>query len=257
MKVYLRIAHDGEFYNQNCSDAFAGCNKLGLDVVRYKAIYSINDNQPEDLGVGSYSDTCFALDRMGIHPEPLDYPDELMPFTGRKIWKSTLFTVSRDMTASTDGSCCHIFIKPRQDVKRFHGTVINCCEDFIKLGGGVDDIDVWCSEYVHFISEWRLWVLNGEIVGLNPYGGAWDVFPDVEVLRKAVRAYTSAPSAYALDFGVTDDGRTLLVEVSDGYGLMSYGLNARLYVQILLTRWKEMTASAVQEVSDKSTEIEG
>ena len=31
------------------------------------------------------------------------------------------------------------------------------------------------------------------IVGLNPYGGAWDVFPDVEVLRKAVRAYTSAP----------------------------------------------------------------
>ena len=127
----------------------------------------------------------------------------------------------------------------------------------IKLGGGVDDIDVWCSEYVHFISEWRLWVLNGEIVGLNPYGGAWDVFPDVEVLRKAVRAYTSAPRAYALDFGVTDDGRTLLVEVSDGYGLMSYGLNARLYVQILLTRWKEMTASAVQEVSDKSTEIEG
>ena len=79
MKVYLRIAHDGEFYNQNCSDAFAGCNKLGLDVVRYKAIYSINDNQPEDLVVGSYSDTCFALDRMGIHPEPLDYPDELMP----------------------------------------------------------------------------------------------------------------------------------------------------------------------------------
>ena len=72
MKVYLRIAHDGEFYNQNCSDAFAGCNKLGLDVVRYKAIYSINDNQPEDLVVGSYSDTCFALDRMGIHPEPLD-----------------------------------------------------------------------------------------------------------------------------------------------------------------------------------------
>ena len=43
------------FYNQNCSDAFAGCNKLGLDVVRYKAIYSINDNQPEDLVVGSYS----------------------------------------------------------------------------------------------------------------------------------------------------------------------------------------------------------
>ena len=44
MKAYLRISHNGEFYNQNCNDAFIGCQKLGIDVVRYKAIYSIENN---------------------------------------------------------------------------------------------------------------------------------------------------------------------------------------------------------------------
>ena len=78
-------------------------------------------------------------------------------------------------------------------------------------------------------------------MGLKPYKGRWDVFPDAEVLKKAVAAYHSAPAGYALDFGVTDDGRTLLVEMSDGYGLASFGLKAPIYMQILAARWQELT----------------
>lgn len=110
-----------------------------------------------------------------------------------------------------------MFVKPVEDIKRFHGTVLDKSEDLIKLGGGLEDIDVWCSEKVRFISEWRLWVLHGEILGLTPYKGRWDVFPDVNILRRSVEAYTSAPAGYAIDFGITDEGKTLLVEVSDGY----------------------------------------
>ena len=244
MKAYLRISHNGEFYNQNCNAAFIGCQKLGIDVVRYKAIYSIENNLPEDVVVGSYSDVLVALDNLGVHPEPLDYPEELLSFAGRKIWKSTLFDVTQNVTDAINKESCHIFVKPLKDVKRFRGTVLNRCEDLIKLGGGVDDIDIWCSEYVQFVSEWRLWVLHGEIIGINPYQGAWDVFPDVEILKKAVTAFKSAPSAYALDFGITSEGKTLLVEVSDGYGLMSYGLHPEKYIQILITRWKELTKDA-------------
>lgn len=238
MKAYIRIKHTGEFFDPSCYYAYAGCESLGIPVVTYKAVYSISNNAPEDPVIGTVSDVKVALEKFGIKLEPLDYPDELMPFTGRKIWKSTLFTV----TSHSDA--WHVFVKPVEEIKRFQGTVLDKSEDLIKLGGGLEDIEIWCSEKVHFISEWRLWILNGDIIGLSPYKGRWDVFPDTDVLRKAVQAYQNGPVAYALDFGICDDGRTLLVEVSDGYALASFGLEPQLYMKVLAARWKELTKSA-------------
>ena len=235
MKAYIRIKHTGEFYDSSCYAAYVGCNELEIPVKPYKVVYSIADNDPHDPVVGTFSDVKVVLDQLGVKLTPLDYPDELLPFTGRKIWKSTLFTIT------SHAESWHVFVKPVEDVKRFHGTVLDKSEDLIKLGGGLEDIAIWCSQKVNFISEWRLWVLHGEIVGLRPYKGRWDVFPDAGVLKKAVAAYHSAPAGYALDFGVTDDGRTLLVEMSDGYGLASFGLKAPVYMQILAARWQELT----------------
>ncbi len=241
MKVYIRIKHTGEYFNQNCFDVYTGCSALGIPVVPYKAVYSIEDNEPEDLIVGTLDDVEVAMDRMGVHLLPLDYPEELMPFLGRKIWKSTLFTI----TSHADS--WHVFVKPIWDVKRFSGTVLDKSEDLIKLGGGLEDIPVWCSEKVNFLSEWRLWVLRGEIIGLTPYAGRWDLFPDVDTMKRAVEAFHSAPCGYALDFGVTDDGRTLLVEASDGYVLRSFGLDPKKYVELLTARWQELTKEAGAE----------
>ena len=238
MRAFIRIKHSGDFFDQNCYSVAHGCGEMGISVVKYKAIYSVEDNVPADLVVGTFSDIKVALERLGVNLVPVDYPDELMPFTGRKIWQSTLFTIT------SRPECWHVFVKPVVDVKRFRGTLLDKSEDLIKLGGGLEDIDVWCSEKVQFLSEWRIWVLDGEIVGLSPYRGEWDLFPDAEVLRNAVKAYKSAPKAYALDFGVTDQGKTLLVEVSDAYALSSFGLDSVLYPKILITRWQELTAGA-------------
>lgn len=46
-------------------------------------------------------------------------------------------------------------------------------------------------------------------MGINPYRGRWDLYPDPKVLQQAVNAYHSAPRAYALDFGITDKRETL------------------------------------------------
>lgn len=238
MKVYIRIRHTGEFFNQNCFDVYTGCSALDIPFIPYKAVYSIEDNAPEDLIVGTLDDVEVAMDRMGIHLTPLDYPEELRDFLGRKIWKSTLFSIT------SHADIWHVFVKPIWDVKRFSGTVLDKSEDLIKLGGGLEDIPVWCSEKVNFLSEWRLWVLHGEIIGLNPYAGRWDLFPDVERMKAAVAAFHSAPCGYALDFGVTDDGRTLLVEASDGYVLRSFGLAPEKYVKLLTARWQELTKEA-------------
>lgn len=239
MKAYIRIRHTGEYYDASCYAAFAGCGDLKIPVEPYKVVYSIDADDPRDPVVGTFTDVKVALEGWGVKLCPLDYPDELRPFLGRKIWQSTLFTI----TSHTDD--WHVFVKPVEEIKRFHGTVLDKSEDLIQLGGGLEDIDVWCSEKVNFISEWRLWVLEGNIVGLTHYKGRWDVFPDTNVLKDAVAAYHHAPAGYALDFGVTDDGRTLLVEVSDGYGLASFGLSPCLYMKVLLARWEQLVAGVL------------
>lgn len=241
MKAYIRIKHTGEFFNQNCFDVYTGCCEMGIPTVPFKAVYAIEDNDPEDLVVGTLDDVEEVMDSMGVRLIPMDYPEELKDFLGRKIWKSSLFTI----TSHADS--WHVFVKPIWDVKRFSGTVLDKSEDLIKLGGGLEDIDVWCSEKVNFISEWRLWVLHGEIIGLTPYRGKWDAFPDAEVLRRAVGAFRSAPAAYTLDFGVTDTGKTLLVEASDGYVVRSFGLDPVKYVQFLSARWQELTKGCRKE----------
>lgn len=44
-----------------------------------------------------------------------------------------------------------------------------------------------------------------------------------------------------MDWGVTDDNRTLLIEVNDGYALGNYGLHPSLYAALLEARWHEIT----------------
>lgn len=85
MRAFIRIQHSGDFYDQNCYSVYHGCSKLDIPIVRYKAIYSVTDNAPTDLVVGAFSDVKVALERLGVILLPIDYPDELLPFTGRKF----------------------------------------------------------------------------------------------------------------------------------------------------------------------------
>ena len=82
MRAFIRIQHSGDFYDQNCYSVYHGCSKLDIPIVRYKAIYSVTDNAPTDLVVGAFSDVKVALERLGVNLLPIDYPDELLPFTG-------------------------------------------------------------------------------------------------------------------------------------------------------------------------------
>jgi len=50
-----------------------------------------------------------------------------------------------------------------------------------------------------------------------------------------------APNAYCLDWGVLQDGRTVLVEMNEGYAFGHYGLNPISYARMLSARWFEMT----------------
>ncbi len=234
MKIYLRKNHEGEIYDGNIFAAYLGYKDKN-ELAFYQSIHGLDDYNPFDIVIGTDVDIRWFFRSYGITLPNLDYPEELHSFLGRKIWTSTLFTITNEM------DYWHIFIKPRKETKRFRGTVLDETYDLVKLGGLVNDIEIWCSEKIAFLSEWRAYVLDGEVLGLYPYKGDWQLFPDADIITKAVKAYTKAPRGYAIDFGVDDNHRTLLVEVNDGYGLNNYGLPAEQYCKILSARWLELT----------------
>ena len=94
---------------------------------------------------------------------------------------------------------------------------------------------------MHFLHEWRVFVLDGQVLDIKSYCGDYHYHYDADIVDAMVAAYVSAPSAYCLDIGVAEDGKTYLVEVNDGFCVGHYGLgpvNAMVFHQ---RRWLEMT----------------
>ncbi|MCI5836641.1 MAG: ATP-grasp domain-containing protein [Veillonellaceae bacterium] len=244
MRAFLRKNSGGELYDYHMQAAYEGFRALG-ETQFYATVHALRGNDPAAVIVGSYADLNWLFQDWGITTPTLDYPEELHPFLGRKIWTSTLSTVVNDPKK------WGIFIKPLTETRRFTGTVLAETKDLVKLGGMVTDLDIWCSERVDFRAEWRVYVRDGEPIGLHWYAGDWRVQPEIAVVESAVAAYRSAPRGYAIDFGVDAKGRTLLVEVNDGYGLGNYGLRPQPYAELLAARWEEITREAAAAYAAK------
>jgi ATP-grasp domain, R2K clade family 2 len=135
-------------------------------------------------------------------------------------------------------------VKPREAHKAFTGYVLSAFRDLIPTTHHPNDLTVWSSEVVEFVSEWRYFVWRHEFVGLGHYRGDAFTHPDGATIRAAVATYRDkAPVAYGIDFGVTPEGRTLLVEVNDAYSLGHVGLRAVPYANMLESRWVEMVTT--------------
>ena len=184
-----------------------------------------------------------ALRMLGANPPaPLDYPEPLQPFLGRRIWETTLGEVR-------DESSWPMFMKPRGAGKAFGGILVRSFRNLLSTLTLDDGFPVWASEPMPFASEWRVFVLKGEIVDVRPYSpDPFRTTPDRGRLEEMVAAYEGAPAAYALDVGVAErDGGTYLVEANDGYALGTYGLDPRLYANMIQTRWEQLLFTPVLE----------
>jgi hypothetical protein len=240
MKVYILKNKDGEFDSHNFAIAYDGFRKMGWEIVFYSRIDSprLSDLTDEDVVVGYIEDVNLALFQLGIEsPAEINYPDELSNFLGRKIWRSQVNYIAKHP------ELWNVFIKPAHRSKKFTGRVVTSTKDLISCGDESEDTEIWCSEPVKFLAEWRCFVRYGEILGVKFYYGDWRQHFDPQVIENAISAYHSAPAGYGADFGVTDKGETLLIEVNDGYSIGSYGLFPADYARLLASRWAQMTGA--------------
>lgn len=238
---------DGEFINLNCFTAHDGFRQMGYEVVPFEL-----DGLPqlpltgEDIVCGNISTVHQALGMLGVpRPPVLNIPVELTGFLGRAMTTTTLGEV-RSLTDVP------VFIKPRDIGKQFTGYIVREFRDLIETSSFPDETPVIASEVVNFVTEYRTFVLNGRLLSSKHYKGDFRRIPDFAVIEAAVARFVTCPVSYGIDFGLTDDGRTLLVEVNDAYSLGCYGLSPTAYARMIRARWEQMIqqtgATAAAEV---------
>lgn len=96
-----------------------------------------------------------------------------------------------------------------------------------------------------FISEWRVFVLDGNIIDMQNYSGDIWTLPDKKSIECMIYAFEHArgsnvPPAYTLDVGVHQDScglKTSVVEVHDFYACGTYNLNDHYHYPIMLWEW--------------------
>lgn len=85
--------------------------------------------------------------------------------------------------------------------------------------------ELFISKPIDIVSEWRIMVMLGKVVGCQNYDGDFFKFPDVEKIKKmAYLLGTVMPKkAYTLDVGILKTGETVVIECHDFYSVGLYG----------------------------------
>lgn len=237
MPVYVARPDDSA-YSLNRQAALVGFTARGAELRLFEP--DALDDLPltrDDIVIGGVGLVHRALRRLGLAIPSLDsVPASLAAFAGRRTWRATMIEARR---AVERGEA--LFVKPvPSQTKLFDGSPLRSFADLLPTAHVPDDAPVDCAELTPFVSEYRVFVLHGEIIGVRHYKGDPLVFPEPERVRAAVAAYGEAPAGYALDIGVVEDGRTLLVEVNDGYATGAYGLAPIRYAALIDARWEQL-----------------
>lgn len=244
-KAYVRFREQLPI-NETAFAAADGFDQMGVSVVPYYGFGDIEELHAkgaltrETIVCGYIGDLHKALCLLGMpSPPPLDYPEHLQWMLGREVKRDTLGAVRASVAIQ--------FVKPVQQ-KLFTGLVWDPADTLcrIKLAAVSDETECFTSDVVDFVSEWRCFVRENRVVGVKNYRGDWSEGFDRETLLKAVhRGIGKMPKGHALDVGMTHDGRTLLVEATEGFSVGAYGLPSVVYARLLESRWAELMGTSV------------
>lgn len=246
MKAFVKV-RKGNFPDSNYYLAWKGLVDIGYEVVKFEedaeSTIEVTEETPVFAGVGSCRKiikNVWGWDYTGINP----YPEPLMQWMKRTVKRK------RWIDARNEALEGHMFIKPVIQ-KQFTGAVLNTLLDTIRTGKVDPEHEVYVCESVNFVSEWRFYVHEHEIVGVKHYFGNdtsdYTLSPSWEDAVQMVKAYKPyAPIAYGMDLGVivnptTMDKTTALVEINDGICLGNYGLDPIHYAEMIASRWMELT----------------
>lgn len=243
MKAFVQTIK-GEFPNINFFTAYKGFEEIGAHVRKFDYNQDFTNLPLDDDSVvyGGIPVVTHTLARLDV-PRPIiySYPPELANFLGRNVLPSTLKEAREKFHKGNN-----FFIKPQDNAtKLFAGHTLTKFRDLTFTAGFPDQTPVFTSDIIEITTEYRVFIVNGAAISAKHYRGDFTQMIDFDVVREAVKLFTAAPIAYALDFGLTTDGRTILIECNDCTSLGCYGLYPALFANMLTIRWVELLAPLI------------
>lgn len=239
MRAFVKT-NGGTFPNLNFYLAWEAFNQMGYSVTCFEEKdipnLDITPATPVFAGVKIFRD---IIDKLGVDYPPFDcYPAVLNPYYGRNLRQSTL----GEEKAKFHKDGVRVFVKPVLP-KQFIGAVWDSILNLIPIANAPDDAKVWVCEPLEFLSEYRVYVNDGEILGVKHYFGDWDIHPQKRFIEEVVKNYKGAPISYGVDIAVVKRDRyyeDVVIEVNDGCNLGNYGLDSIHYGEMIVDRWFEI-----------------
>lgn len=201
--------------------------------IEYSEIENIKDNckdiQDKIVPVGSIEFVkAFCNEYFNKNCEkylkPLNIPKELFKFANRKIddfvLNENMDTIINDIIDISNNG--QIFIKSNE-VLKFENNGIIHLKNILnekKFPNGKYQI----SEIKQIDSEYRCFIYNGQLIGIQYYNGDFKLFPDVKVIEDITK-YFNDNTAYTIDIGVNYKRETFLIECHEFYSCGLYGFS--------------------------------
>jgi hypothetical protein len=215
-----------------CYHAKLGAELNGIKVKTFTDSM-IAPNDPYNIIVGSVEQCAQWLDAYFDLPQLID-PSLFSDFLGRN---SKIKHISE-----IDISKGKVFIKPAEKIKAFTGFVAwdNLS---LKLFSENYEGNVIVQDVIEIESEYRLYISEKRVIGMKHYSGDCLLFPDASFIDACVELSFKKLDyhSYTLDFGVLENGRTVLIEANDGFAIGNYGLDCHSYYQFVKNRWLQLT----------------
>lgn len=191
---------------------------------RYDVILSENCDIENCIPVGAVEFVLLYLKKYyGIEGvKPINIPPELMNPTFLKRYVEIVDT-KKSPVLIKDKS---MFVKDNNKIKGF--------ADIVTDGSNLKG-EFLVSELIDIESEWRAFVYDRRLVGLQNYAGDFTMFPNVDLIKEMIKCYTNCPPAYTLDVGLNEKDGTFLIEVHNFFSCGLYGFNdSRILPQMFI-----------------------
>jgi len=159
-------------------------------------------------------------------PENDTYPEHLRNWLRRPLSRTVFSSVPVGW-----------FCKP-VSIKSFTGALKEHIEEYVD-----PNEEVWCCPPVQFAAEFRVYVLDGTVIGYSRYDdGDNEEGLDMRLVEQMIADYADAPRGYSLDVGIANEEQCL-VEVNDGWALGYYrwgNVGAKDYIDLITCRWQQI-----------------
>lgn len=191
-----------------------------------KIVFTDEKTKPNYIPIGSVEFVRNYLKTYhDIELKPINVPEELLPFqySGRYIFNGT----ENDITDEKFVKSNDVIKLKRGDGGLFSG--IYSKDDVLPKG------KYQISDIIEIESEWRSFVYQNKLVGLQNYGGDFTKFPNISKIEKLISAYASAPIAYTLDVGVTGD-MTYVIECHQFVSVGFYGFSNHQIIPFMFSK---------------------